>query len=271
MVKLIIQIMKKVNLNMERLNKVIAKSGICSRRKADELIEKGLVLVNGEVVLEMGTKVSPSDQITINGVVLTKEEKKYYCLYKPRGIISSVSDELNRMTVLDILPSNLKTERIYPVGRLDYDTKGVILLTNDGDFMNALVGPKSGIEKEYLARIQGIAKKSDLIPFEKGIMLENKKTLPAIAKIVSVDKEHNSTLVNIILTQGRYHQVKEMFKAIGFEVKKLTRVRFGNITLDNLHEGEIRPLTVHEVKTLYALSKKEKVLSVKKEKGRYFQ
>ena len=243
---------------MERINKVIAKSGICSRRKADELILEGKVKVNGEVVTNLGQQVSSKDIVTVNNVEITKEEKKYYCLYKPSGIISSVKDEHNRKTVIDILPIELKKERLFPVGRLDYDTKGVILLTNDGDFMNACVGPSSGIEKEYLARVKGIVKKEELEVFYKGMKINGVKLLPCRYNLESVDTKNESSLVRVITTEGKYHQIKEMFKTIGHEVKKLKRVRFGSVSIDGLHEGEIRPLTIHEIKTMYFLSKEDK-------------
>ena len=134
---------------MERLQKVIAQSGYTSRRKAEELIKEGKVSVNGEIVRELGTKVSGSDDIVINGIHLSKEEKEYYLLNKPRGVISSVSDEHDRKTVIDFIKTN---KRIYPIGRLDYDTKGVLLLTNDGEFMNKLVGPQSLTENRLFQR-----------------------------------------------------------------------------------------------------------------------
>ena len=132
---------------MERLQKRIAESGVCSRRKAEELITAGKVKVNGVVITLLGTKVSYNDVIEVDGKIIEKEEKKYYVINKPRGVVCTASDDRGRKTILDILPERIKQERIYPIGRLDYDTKGVLLLTNDGEFMNAMVGPKSGIEK----------------------------------------------------------------------------------------------------------------------------
>ena len=243
---------------MERLNKVIAASGICSRRKADQLIAEGKVTINSKVVTELGTMVSNKDLVQVNGVELAKEDKKYYCLYKPRGVISSVSDEKDRRTVISILPEMLKKERLFPVGRLDYDTNGVIILTNDGEFMNACVGPSSGVEKEYLARVKGIVKKEELEIFYKGMRINGEKLLPCRYNLESVDTVNQSSLVRVITTEGKYHQIKEMFKAIGHEVKKLKRVRFGCVTLDGLKEGEIRPLTIHEIKTFYFLAKEDK-------------
>ncbi len=254
---------------MTRINKYIAESGYCSRRKADDLVTSGKVKVNGNVVTMCGTLIGKNDRVTIDDVELTKEEHAYYCLYKPSGVISTVNDDRGRKTIMDLLPASCKVQRLYPVGRLDYDTKGIILLTNDGDFMNNLVGPKSGIEKEYLARVEGHIKKAELDAFQKGIVIDGKKTLPAIASIESVDFDHNSTLVRVILTEGRYHQVKLMFQAINHPVKTLKRIRFGCITIEGLKEGEVRPLSIHEIKMLYILSKNDKILrpSTKKRNG----
>lgn len=245
---------------MDRLQKIIAASGITSRRKAEELIKTGHVKVNEQVITEMGYIPNKHDVIKVNNVIITKEEKKYYCLYKPRNIISSVSDEHNRQTVIDILPDSLKTERLFPVGRLDYDTKGVILITNDGEFMNKMVGPKSGIEKEYLVRIKGFLTKEEVSLLSEGLVVGNMKYLPTIINIESIDRLNKSSLVRIIITEGHYHQIKLMFEALNHPVKRLTRVRFGCISIENLKEGEIRPLTIHEVKMLLELAKKNKVL-----------
>lgn len=250
----------------ERLQKRIAESGICSRRKAEELILEGKVKVNGKIVTTLGTKVRPGDEIAVNDKIITKENKFYYVINKPRGILCTLSDPMGRKTILDILPDKIKEERIYPVGRLDSDTKGVLLLTNDGNFMNALVGPKSGIEKEYLARIKGMLSLSDVKKLSTGVKINNKMTLPALVNIVSKDTEHDSTLVSITLTEGGYHQVKEMFLSTGHVVKKLTRVRFGHITIDNLKEGEVVRLPIKDVKILLTLAKNEKNLGKRNNK-----
>lgn len=245
---------------MERIQKRIAASGITSRRKAEEMILDGRVKVNGEVVSSLGFKVGPKDEVTVDDIVLVRIEKKYYVLNKPRGIISSCKDEHGRTTVIDILPTELKNERLFPVGRLDYDTKGIILLTNDGEFMNQMVGPKSGIQKEYLVRIKGVLTSMELSQLEKGIKINGTFTLPSIVEIESIDRKNNSSQVRLIITEGHYHQVKEMFASLGHEVKKLTRIRFGNIRIDDLKEGEVRLLKPHEIKLLYELSKQSKIL-----------
>lgn len=240
---------------MERLQKIIAQSGICSRRKAEELITLGKVEVNGKIITELGSKFTGKEEIKVNGQIITKEEFKYYCLYKPKNIISSVNDDKGRMTVIDILPKELKSYRLFPVGRLDYDVKGVLLLTNNGEFMNTCVGPKSNLEKEYLARVNGIVSKEDIDKLTKGITLDNVITRKCFAEVKEIDRINNSSLVTLVIKEGKYHQVKRMFEMIGHEVKHLKRVRFGVITLEGLKEGEVRELSIHEVKKLVVLSK----------------
>lgn len=245
---------------MERIQKRIAASGVASRRKAEELILEGRVRVNGELVDSLGVKVGPKDEVTVDDIVITKSSFVYLALNKPRGFLSTVSDDLGRKTVMDLLPKEWHEFRLFPVGRLDYDTKGIILMTNDGDFMNMMVGPKSGIQKEYLVRVKGILNNGDLVKLENGVMVNGKITLPAIVSIESIDRTNATTLVRMVITQGMNHQVKEMFKAIGYEVKRLTRVRFGCVEIDDLSEGETRRLTIHEVKTLREASKQSKIL-----------
>lgn len=244
---------------MDRIQKLIAESGHCSRRKAEELIKEGKVTLNGKVVTELGTKASSSDTICVSGKIIKKvEEKIYLCMNKPSGILCTLDDPLKRKTIIDILPVEYKDLHLYSVGRLDYDTKGVILLTNDGSFMNDIAGPKSGIEKVYNARVDGILSFKDVKDLSSGIVIDGKKTLPSIVNVISTDNLHNSTLVEITITFGQYHIVKKMFDSIGHPVKSLKRVRYGCITLDNLPTGSVRKLSVHEVKTLYALSKQNK-------------
>lgn len=240
---------------MERLQKYIADCGVASRRKAEELILEGKVTVNDIVTTELGTKVTGNDIICVNGEVVEKQEKVYYLMNKPRGVVSTVSDEKNRKTVISILPKEIQDKRVFPVGRLDYDTKGVLLLTNDGEFMNLLVGPQSNLPKEYLARVEGIINKKALIKLSNGIKIDNYVTRHCTVYVKSVDAKNNSSLVGLILREGKNHQVKKMLEAVGFPVKHLTRISFGNLTCENVKEGEVRKLTIHEVKTLVALSK----------------
>lgn len=237
---------------MERLQKVLARAGIASRRSSEKLIQEGHVKVNGNVVVELGLKVSPNDIITVDDVEIVKEELVYYVLNKPSGYLSTVSDEKGRKTVLDLFKKEDLDKRIYPVGRIDYDTAGVLLLTNDGEFFNALMNPKNEIEKEYLARVEGIVTKEEIRFLTKGVKLKTGYvTKPCKATIVCYDKKNNSTLLNIIITEGKYHQIKQMTEAISHKVKKLTRIRVSIITLDNLPRGSYRKLKIHEVKQLY--------------------
>ena len=243
---------------MERLQKYIARSGIASRRKAEDMIREGKVKVNGEVITEMGHKISGNDIVEIDSEVLEIKEKRYFVMNKPRGIISSSNDEKGRKTVISILPPDLANYRLFPVGRLDYDTKGVLLITNDGEFMNTLVGPQSALPKEYLARVEGEVEKNDIQKLEAGIEMDGYKTQKCKAYIASVDKKNNSSSVGIIIREGKYHQVKQMFAAIGHPVKRLTRISFGEITVEGLAEGEIRELTPHEIKRLIVQSQQVK-------------
>jgi 23S rRNA pseudouridine2605 synthase len=240
---------------MERLQKRIANSGLCSRRKAEEYIKEGRVKVNGEVITEMGVKVSPSDTILVDDNPLPVLIKTYLVMNKPVGVLSSTTDDRGRKTVISILPQEYQGLGLYPVGRLDYDTKGVLLITNDGDFMNTLIGPKSNLKKEYLARIDGIITKEEVKNLAQGVYIDAKKTRKCDAKIIDIDKKNKSSLVSITLVEGNYHQVKNMFLALGYNVKKLTRVKFGEVEIGNLSPGEIRELKPHEIKRLVVLSK----------------
>lgn len=234
---------------MERLQKVIASSGYCSRRKAEELILAGKVSVNGEVVSTLGSKVSYSDTIMINGVTLKLEPKEYVLLYKPRGVVSSAHDEKGRKTVVDIVKSD---NRLYPVGRLDYDTSGLILLTNDGELTNLLIHPSHEVEKVYLVKIDEVVNPSLVKSLSKGVIIDGKKTGKAKVKIKKIDKKKKSSLIELAIYEGRNHQVKRMFEAIGYKVSKLKREKFAGLTLEGLKSGEYRHLNIKEVKTLYA-------------------
>jgi len=236
---------------MERLQKVIASSGFTSRRKAEELIKNGKVSVNGEIVTELGTKVSYEDSIVVDGTLLKKEtNKEYYLLNKPRGIISSVSDDKDRKTVVDLINTDT---RIYPVGRLDYDTTGLILLTNDGELTNILSHPSNNIEKTYIAKIEGILDVDDINKLKRGIVIEGKKCKPVRFKIRKKDKEKNNSLIEITIVEGRNHIVKKLFHELKHEVIKLKRETYAFLTLGDLKSGEYRQLSIKEVKKLYSL------------------
>ena len=235
---------------MERLQKVIASSGVCSRRKAEELIKQGKVKVDGKVITEMGIKVTSKNKVEVDGVLLSQEDKEYYILNKPRGVVSTASDEKGRKSVVDLIETD---KRIYPVGRLDYDTTGLLILTNDGEFANMLMHPKGEIDKVYVAKVKGIAKAEHVIPMEKGVIIDGKKTSKAKVKVRSVDTKNNTSIVEVIIHEGRNHQVKKMFEAVGLDVIKLKRERYAFLTLKGLQSGDYRKLNAKEVKQLYAL------------------
>jgi 23S rRNA pseudouridine2605 synthase len=234
---------------MERLQKYIAESGYTSRRKAETLIVQGKVKVNGVVIKELGTKVSGNDLVQVEGHILKKEEnKEYYLLNKPRGVITSTSDDKDRKTVVDLINSK---GRIYPVGRLDYDTTGALILTNDGELANLLMHPKSNIDKVYIAKVKGLIGKVEINKLERGVYIDGKKTAKAKARIRKYDKKTDSSIVELTIHEGKNHQVKNMFEAIGYEVVKLKREKYDFLDVKSLKSGEYRLLNIKEVKKLY--------------------
>lgn len=238
---------------MERLQKVIASYGYASRRKAEDLIRHGKVLVNGKVITELGTKVLANDIISIDGVIINKDVKyEYYLLNKPRQVISSVEDKLGRITVRDLINTEA---RIYPVGRLDYDTTGLIILTNDGDFANMLMHPSYEIEKTYVAKINKVLDKDDINKLKKGIVIDNRKVDIKRFKVRKKDVEKNTSIVELTIVEGRNHIVKKIFESMRIDVIKLSRVSYAFLTLDGLKSGEYRKLSIKEIKKLYALKK----------------
>lgn len=239
---------------MERVQKVISNLGYASRRESEKLIIDGKVLINDKVA-KLGDKVSSKDIIKIDGVVIDKEkanDKVYYLLNKPRGVVSTVKDEKNRKTVVDLINTD---KRIYPIGRLDYDTTGVLILTNDGELTNLLLHPSKEIEKVYLAKIKGIITGSDIYKLKQGVMIDNIKTSPARVKLKSFSKKTNTSLVEITIHEGRNHQVKKMFQSVGYDCLKLIRLRFAFLDCKDLKSGEYRELNIKEVKKLYSLGK----------------
>ncbi len=240
---------------MERIQKIIANYGYCSRRKAEELIKKKKVKVNGKII-DVGYLVSSKDKIEVDGNLLVKEKKfEYYLLNKPRSVVSTTNDEHNRKTVVDII--NTKT-RIYPVGRLDYDTTGVILLTNDGKLANLLMHPSSNIDKTYVAKVRGIVTGYDIKKLRNGVYIDNIKTSKAKVKLRKIDKKKETSIVELTIHEGRNHQVKKMFESLGYKVDKLTRIRYAFFTTDGLKVGEYRKLNPKEVSVLYNLIKNKK-------------
>lgn len=234
---------------MERLQKRIANTGYVSRRKAEELITLGKVKVNGVVIRELGTKVSGTDTIEVEGNILEESTKKvYYLLNKPRGVISSVTDDKNRKTVVSLIATE---ERIYPVGRLDYDTTGLLLLTNDGELANLLMHPKNEVEKTYVAKIEGILSPSEFYGLKKGIVIEERKVVPTHLKVRKTSED--SQIIEISIIEGRNHIVKKIFKSLHHPVSKLKREGYAFLSLGNLKSGEYRELSLKEVKRLYSL------------------
>ncbi len=238
---------------MVRLQKAIADLGYCSRRKAEELIVSGKVYVNGKQVTELGTKVSTSDTIRVNNELLTRQEKEYYMLNKPREVVTTTKDDKGRKTVLDYIDTD---KRIYPVGRLDYDTTGLILLTNDGEFANMMMKPNSKIEKTYIAKINGIMPKEDLISLKKGVIIDKRKCIPDRVKVKSIDKVNNNSIIEITIHEGKNHEIKKIFEHFHLDVLKLKRVKYGSLVLGNLASGKYKKLTSKEVKVLYSMIKK---------------
>jgi pseudouridine synthase len=253
--------------NDERLQKVLARAGIASRRASEELILAGRVKVNGKVVRQLGTKINPAkDKVSVDDQPIAIKagatpELIYFALHKPTGYLSTVSDPQGRPTIMDLVDIQ---GRIYPIGRLDVDTAGLILLTNDGAFANALMHPTHGIEKEYLVLIEGIIPLRKLEDLRKGVVIpvedvatgerNDYKTKPA--KVEFLRHEGSNTLIKVVLTEGKKRQVRLMAQAIATKVVSLTRVRFGTLKLGDLAEGKYRKLSKLEVKSLLLDSKK---------------
>ena len=236
---------------MERLQKVIASYGYTSRRKAEELIRKGKVMVNGKIITELGTKVEANDVISIDSVIINKDVKQeYYLLNKPRQVISSVEDKQGRITVRDLINTDA---RIYPIGRLDYDTTGLIILTNDGDLANLLMHLSFEVEKTYVAKVNKVLDKDDIKKIKSNIVVEGRKVVIKRFKIKKKDFEKNTSVVELTIVEGRNHIVKKIFASMNIDVIKLSRVGYAFLTIDNLKSGEYRNLTIKEIKKLYAL------------------
>lgn len=232
-----------------RLQKYLAHAGVASRRASEELIKQGRVAINGQTVTEMGIMVYATDKITVDGspvLLTTNPEKLYIALNKPVGYVTTAKDQFGRPTVLDLV-KDIK-ERLYPVGRLDYDTSGLILLTNDGDFTYRLTHPSHEIDKVYEAEVSGVPTSAEIKQFEAGLRIEDYITSPAKLSIVSV--KGNNSVVHVTIHEGKNRQVRKMCKAIGHRVLKLKRISIGPIALMDLAEGKWRRLTDKEVESL---------------------
>ena len=252
-----------MNTNLKRLQKRIAEQSDYSRRKAEELIIEGKVSVNGKIIQELGYKVNNKDKIEIEDIALNTNEKKYFILNKPEKCVSTVSDDKGRKTVIDFIKTKSK---VYPIGRLDYDTTGILLLTNDGDFANLLMHPSSNIEKVYSAKIDGIMTLADIKELKQGVVIDGYKTKECRVKVRKVNNKTNTSIIEIGINEGRNHQVKKMFKALGFNVLKLDRIRYGILTIENLKRGESKELSKKDVSRLYVLANNKGNRNGKEEK-----
>jgi 23S rRNA pseudouridine2605 synthase len=230
-----------------RLNKYIAQAGITSRRHADTLIKYGKVRINGKVVRELGTIVQPGDKVDVSGTPIKPIEETYYLvMHKPVGVMTTMRDPQRRRTVAELIPK--KMPRVVPVGRLDYDTAGVLLLTNDGEMANRLLHPKYGVDKTYRATITGRLSPQNVQALNEGVELEKYTAAEAKVRVVSVRSGYS--VVDITIHEGRNRQVREMFEALGHPVQTLVRLRFGPISLGDLGVGRTRDLTPKELAAL---------------------
>ncbi len=231
----------------KRLQVVLAQCGVCSRRKAEDFIEKGRVRVNGNVTRAKGFRVdTDKDRIEIDGRLLKEPLKEYFVLNKPKGVVTTVSDEKNRITVLDLI--NERKLRIYPVGRLDRDTEGVILLTNDGDLAYGLTHPKFGVRKIYIAQLEGSLSGSAIKKLESGVYMDGKRT--SACKITSLKSTLHNTVLKIQLHEGRKRQIRRMIKKVGGRVTRLRRIEYAGINALDLPIGRYRRLTKKEISRL---------------------
>jgi 23S rRNA pseudouridine2605 synthase len=229
---------------IERLQKLIARAGVASRRAAEELVTSGRVRVNGRVVSELGAKADArNDKIEVDGRVLLFEAPIYLVLHKPRGVVSTMSDPEGRPTVADLVKS--APARVYPVGRLDFATSGVLLMTNDGEFANGLLHPRGGVPKTYVLKVSGSMTEEDAEKWRTGVELEDGKTLPAEVRIVR--HEEDKTWIEITLREGRNQQIRRMGEATGFRVMRLARLEFAGVNSERLRPGEWRPLSHDEL------------------------
>ena len=237
---------------LERLQKILSNAGIASRRAAEKLIVEGRVTVDGKVITELGSKFdSKKCKICVDDEIISESvEKIYILLNKPKWILSSAKDDRGRKTVIDLI--NDIDERIYPVGRLDFDTEGLLLLTNDGELTNALLHPKFQINKTYVAKVNGIINQTKLNELRQGVQLEDGITAPAKVDLLNSFKDEHT--IQITIHEGRNRQVRRMFAAIGCNVKHLKRIKFANLSIDNLKVGQYRKLSKAEIVTIYELT-----------------
>ncbi len=229
-----------------RLNKYIASSGICSRRKADELIEQGVVSVNGKIVKELGFLVQEKDKIFVNKKLIRPVKHEYYKFYKPAGYITTCDDEKGRKTIYDLLPETLYG--LKPVGRLDRESTGLLILTNDGELINQLTHPSIKVPKIYIVSVDAKVSRNELEKLANGVEIEPGKIAYADISVLEIDNKH--TLMQITLYQGMNRQIRKMFETIGYEVKTLKRIQHATISIEGLKRGEFKPIKPKQIKEL---------------------
>ncbi len=250
----------------ERLQKILARAGLCSRRRAEQLIAAGRVTVNGQIITELGMKADPEQAvITVDGLPLRpKEERIAVLLHKPRGYVTTLSDPQGRPIVSDLLPPEIRT-RLFPVGRLDLDSEGALLLTNDGELANRILHPKFEVRKTYEATVSGLPDTNSLRRLEEGIVIDGQKTWPAQARVLR--REPSRTVVEIIIHEGRKRQVRKMFQALGHPVLRLKRTAYGSLRLGNLRSGQCRFLGENDIANIFSRT----VLKTPLQSERYLQ
>ena len=227
-----------------RINKFLAESGVASRRGADQLIKDGDVKINGKIA-KLGDEVSVgSDFVSVNGKPVNVVKKyDYYIMNKPKGYVCTVKDDKGRKTVMDLLPANCK--RLFPVGRLDYDTEGLLILTNDGDLTFKLTHPKNEVPKTYLVKTEKPVSDEDLSKLRSGVVIDGVKTKKCNVKLIETSKAGSK--LHVTITEGRNRQVRKMFEAVNNNVDFLKRIKIGDLTLTGLNRGEVRPLSAYEI------------------------
>ena len=232
-----------------RINKYLSESGVCSRRAADKLIEDGEVKINGKSA-KLGDDVTDDDLVTVGGEVVSAVKKyDYYATNKPKGYVCTVKDDKGRKTVMDLLPPGI--QRVVPVGRLDYDTEGLLLFTNDGELTNKLTHPKNGVYKTYLVKVESYIPDEALKTLSRGVELDGKYTNPCKVKLIERNKL--GTKLHVSINEGRNRQVRRMFEAIGFDIDFLKRISIGELTVSGLDRGDVRKLNKREIEYLKSL------------------
>jgi pseudouridine synthase len=232
-----------------RLHKYIANCGYTSRRRAELLVQGGCVEVNGERIVSVGYQIDPArDQVVVNGDPVKPPERWTILLNKPAGIITSTHDTHDRLTVMDVLPKRFRELGVFPVGRLDQDTVGLLVLTNDGDLHHRVAHPRHEIDKEYVAFVEGVPGPEALRRFESGVVIESVKTAPA--RVLEVEPIEDGARVRVVIAEGRKRQVRRMFEALGHRVRRLARTRVGQLELGDLPEGKWRRLDAEEIRAL---------------------